>query len=236
MKIIRILFLVAALLFAASAMKAQTFKTDISADIVSRYVWRGMSLGDVSIQPTLGISAWGLSLSAWGSVGLSNPSDNKELDITLAYSIGGFNVGITDYWLTDGPDVENRYFHYAAGSTNHVYEANVGYDFGPVAIQWYTNFAGNDAHREDGTPVFSSYAEVSVPFSIGGVDCTAAAGIVPFATTYYGASRFALTNLSVTATKDIKVTDSFSLPLFATLAANPHTRQAFFVVGITLKP
>ena len=236
MKMKRILILGALLLMMAPAMKAQSLKADISADIVSRYVWRGMSLGDVSLQPTLGISAWGLSLSAWGNMGLSNPADAKEIDLTLAYTLGGFNIGVTDYWVTGGPDWENRYFRYTGGATNHVFEATVGYDFGPLAIRWFTNFAGNDALRADGRPAFSSYAELSIPFSLGGADWTFAAGVVPFATQYYEAERFALTNLSLTASVDIPLWSGFSLPLFATLAANPHTRDAFFVVGITLRP
>ena len=151
-------------------------------------------------------------------------------------TIGGFNIGVTDYWVTGGPDLENRYFRYTSGATNHVFEAAVGYDFGLLAIRWFTNFAGNDALRADGRPAFSSYAELTVPFSLGGADWTFAAGIVPYATQYYEAERFALTNLSLTASVDIPVSSSFSLPLFATLAANPHTRKAFFVVGITLRP
>ena len=31
-----------------------------------------------------------------------------------------------------------------AYSTAHVFEAQVGYDFGPLAVNWYTNFAGAD--------------------------------------------------------------------------------------------
>ena len=61
----------ALLLFGAATTKAQdTVETTIGTDFVSSYVWRGMELGDVSMQPALGVSYKGLSLSAWGSVGL----------------------------------------------------------------------------------------------------------------------------------------------------------------------
>ena len=43
-------------------------------------------------------------------------------------------------------------------------------------------------------------------------------------------------NISVTAAKEITVTDSFSIPVFAQVAANPYTREAFFVIGFTLQP
>ena len=83
-------------------------EASIGVDLVNQYIWRGQDLGDVSLQPTLGISWKGLSLSTWGSVGISDFSDDKELDFTLAYTIKGFNVGITDYWFSNGPRHESR--------------------------------------------------------------------------------------------------------------------------------
>jgi hypothetical protein len=226
----------ALLLFGAATAKAQDkLETSLGTDFVSRYIWRGLDLGEVSMQPTLGIGYKGLSLSAWGSVGLSNPADTKELDLTLAYSIGGFNIGVTDYWFNAGLDPLNRYFKYTAGETNHVFEANIGYDFGFASLQWYTNFAGNDLVEATGKLAYSSYFEINVPFTLGGVDWTATAGAVPFATDFYGTGGFAVTNLALTAAKDINVTDTFSIPVFAQLAANPYSRAAFLVLGITLQ-
>ena len=137
----------------------------VQADVVSQYIWRGQDLGDVSLQPTLGLAYKGLSLTAWGSVGLSDPDDTKELDLTLAYKVGGLNIGVTDYWFNAPND---RYFCYAAHETSHVFEANIGYDFGPVAVQWYTNFAGNDGFNKSGKRAYSSYVEASAPFRLAG--------------------------------------------------------------------
>ena len=118
---------------ATTATAQDKVETTIAADFVNQYVWRGQKCGEVSIQPTLGVGYKGLSLSAWGNVGLSNSSDTKELDLTLGYTIGGFNVGVTDYWFNDPNE---KYFCYAAHKTSHLFEANVGYDFGPVSLQW----------------------------------------------------------------------------------------------------
>ena len=221
----------------ATAIEAQDeIETTISGDIVSSYIWRGQDLGNVSLQPTLGVGYKGLSLSAWGSVGLTTPDDTKEFDLTLAYTIGGFNISITDYWFNAGLDPENRYFKYDAHGTNHVFEANIGYDFGVASLQWYTNFAGNDGVNKDGKRAYSSYAEVVVPFKLATVDWTATAGAVPFATDFYDTNGFAVTNLALKATKDIKVTDSFSIPVFAEVSANPCSQKAYLVLGFTLHP
>jgi hypothetical protein len=233
----KILIITAILLTTAVTAKAQdTLETTIGTDLVSQYVWRGQDLGGVSVQPTLGLAYKGLSLSAWGSTGLSNPADTREFDLTLAYTIGGFNIGVTDYWFNAGLDPLNRYFAYAADCTNHVFEANIGYDFGFASLQWYTNFAGNDGLTPAEKRAYSSYVEVSVPFVLGGVDWTAAAGAVPFATDFYGVEGFGVVNVALTASKDIRITDSFSIPVFAQVAANPYSKNAFFVFGITLQP
>jgi len=224
------------LVASATTLAQDKVETTISGDIVSSYIWRGQDLGNVSLQPTLGVAYKGLSLSAWGSVGLTDSNDTKELDLTLSYSIGGFNVGITDYWFNTGLDPENRYFKYGAHQTNHLFEATVGYDFGVASLQWYTNFAGNDGTNKNGKRAYSSYFEVVVPFKLSAIEWTATAGAAPWATTSYGTTGFAVTNLALRATKDIKITDTFSVPLFAEVSGNPCSQKAYLVLGFTLHP
>ena len=218
-----------------SATAQDKVETTVAADFVSSYIWRGLDCGSVAVQPTLGIGYKGLSLSAWGSYGLTDPDDVKEFDLTLAYTTGGFNIGITDYWFSVGLDPDARYFKYDAHGTNHVFEANIGYDFGFASLQWFTNFAGND-YKADGKRAYSSYVEVAVPFKLATVDWTATAGAVPFKSAQYGTSGFAVTNVSLKATKEIKVTDTFSIPVFGQVVGNPCSQKAYLVFGFTLQP
>lgn len=221
---------------AATAQESESVETTIAADVVNQYIWRGVDAGNVSLQPTLGVAYKGLSLTAWGSVGLTESSDTKEFDFTLGYTTGGLNVGITDYWFSVGQDPDARYFKYDAHGTNHVFEAFVGYDFGVVSAQWYTNFAGNDGVNKDGKRAYSSYFEVNAPFRLATCEWTATLGAVPYATTTYGTTGFAVTNIGLKATKDIKVTDTFSIPIFAGVTGNPCAQKAYLIFGFTLKP
>ena len=221
---------------AATAQENGKVETTIAADVVNQYIWRGLDAGNVSLQPTLGVAWKGLSLTAWGSVGLTESSDTKEFDLTLSYTTGGLNVGITDYWFSTGQDPDKRYFKYDAHGTNHVFEANIGYDFGVVSAQWYTNFAGNDGVNKDGKRAYSSYFEVTAPFRLATCEWTATLGAVPYATTSYGTTGFAVTNIGLKATKDIRITDSFSVPIFAGVTGNPCAQKAYLVFGFTLKP
>ncbi len=233
----KIAFVILSLFFMTVA-KAQDdrIETTIAADFVSQYIWRGQDLGSTAVQPTLGVGAKGLSLTAWGSYGLTNPDDTKEFDLTLDYTIGGLNFGVTDYWFDAGLDPKARYFKYDAHSTNHLFEAFLGYDFGVVSAAWFTNFAGNDGTNSKGERAYSSYFELNVPFKGAGIDWTGTLGAVPFATTLYDTTGFALTNLSLRATKEIRVTDSFSIPIFGQLTGNPRSQKAYFVFGFTLQP
>ncbi|MCR4994911.1 MAG: hypothetical protein K6A32_05975 [Bacteroidales bacterium] len=222
-RLFMVLLSVAAL---ATAEAQEKVEATLGTDLVNQYIWRGQDLGDVSVQPTLGIAYQGLSLSAWGSVGLTDATDTKELDLTLAYALGGFHIGITDYWFSDG-----SYFKYKAHETTHVWEANIGYDFGFASMQWYTNFAGDDGLNDDGKRAYSSYFELAAPFRLGGLDWTATLGAVPYATSFYNTHGFAVTNVSLRATKDFVIKEKFHLPVYAGLTANPRSEKLYLILG-----
>ena len=209
---------------------------DVGADVVSSYIWRGQNLGNVSVQPSLSLGYKGFSLSAWGSVGIM-ADDTKEFDLTLGYSVKGFSLSLTDYWFDNGA----AYFHYGAGNTAHVFEAQVGYDFGVAALNWFTNIGGNDGVNAKGKRAYSSYFSVSVPFTLGGLSWTGEIGAVPWETSFYnvrgdgaeGASGFEVANVSVAASKAIRITSSYELPVFAKAIWNPATEGAYFVFGLS---
>lgn len=231
------LFLMMIIIGGTKGKAQEKLDTKVSCDFVNQYIFRGQHCGDVSIQPTLGIIFKGLSLTAWGNVGLSNTNDTKEFDVTTAYSLNRFNIGIIDYWYDKGPDADSRYFRYNAHSTNHLFEANIGYHFNPISFQWYTNFAGNDGLKSNGKRAYSSYAELSCPFHLLQCDWTATAGFVPFQTTFYSkVNRFAVTNLSLQTVKVIKMTKDFSVPVFAGITVNPSNGKAYLIFGVTIHP
>jgi len=228
----KIVIIAMGLVASAAALAQDKLEATIAADFVSQYVWRGLDCGNISVQPTLGVAYKGFSLSAWGSVGFKS-EDTKEFDLTASYTTGGLTVAVTDYWFDDP---EPRYFYYNAHSTSHVFEASVAYDFGLLSAAWYTNFAGNDGLTPSGKRAYSSYVELNAPFRLATCEWTGTVGAVPYATTFYDTSGFAVTNIALKASKDIKITDTFAIPLFAQVIANPSSQKAYFVVGFTLQP
>ena len=41
---------------AATAQESESVETTIAADVVNQYIWRGVDAGNVSLQPTLGVT------------------------------------------------------------------------------------------------------------------------------------------------------------------------------------
>ena len=222
-KILYILLAVASVVTAGAQDKVEA---TLGIDFVNQYLWRGQKLGNISLQPTLGVAWKGLSFSTWGNVGFDK-DDDKEVDLTLAYSISGFNIGVSDYWFS-----KNSYFQYKAHKTTHVWEANIGYDFGFLNVQWYTNFAGNDGKNLSGKRAYSSYFEMTAPFRLAKLDWEASLGIVPYATDSYKANGFCVTNIGLKATKDFVIKQKYHLPVFVGLTANPRDEKVYLLCGI----
>lgn len=229
------------LLLAAPVLAQDKAEVSVGGDLVSSYIWRGQELGGVSIQPSASVSWKGLSLTAWGSVGFDS-DDTKEMDWTLGYAYKGFSVSVTDYWFNKstnfktGLDMSHNYFHYGSAKTNHVWEAQIGYDFGFMAVNWYTNIGGNDGRKDNGDRAYSSYFSIGAPFSWAGLDWKAEIGATPWATTFYngGAGGFEVSHVSIRAEKALHLTEKFTLPLSVQAICNPATEDFYFVLGLHL--
>ncbi|MDR0768571.1 MAG: hypothetical protein LBE71_01490 [Dysgonamonadaceae bacterium] len=227
-------------------VKAQESRLDFSvgADLVSSYVWRGAHQTKAAIQPAASLSVGGFSLSAWASTEIVGPQ--KEVDFTLGYSAGNLSLVITDYWWegerNEHPDRSHGFFR----PTKHLWEGSVGYVLPlksfPLSLSANVMFAGNDDNEDNGEDVrtgdgkndYSTYIEASFPFAIKDVSLDASLG----ATTHKGlyATEASVINIGLKASKEIKITDSFSLPVFGQIIANPHrhSEDIFFVFGISL--
>ena len=161
------------------AMAQQEVEASVQADVVSHYMWRGQDRGGISIQPQGEVRWQGLSLGLQGNAGVESV-DPHEINLSLGYSIAGFNIGVTDYWTT-GVDPENRYFYFDKDKTPHQFEGNIGYTCPYFSLQGYTMFWGND-FKKNGDRAYSTYIELGIPFKLGGIDWMLTGAPPPMAT------------------------------------------------------
>lgn len=223
-----------------STYSQEKISVDLGADIVSSYVWRGNKQTGLSIQPGLGANYKGFSLGVWGSTDIASGADKgfKEVDFTLGYSVDNFKVALTDYWW----DGENAFHYFHApeeGYSGHMLEGTVGYTLPkafPLSVTWNTFFLGKGNKKSNGDNSFSTYVELSYPFSVNNVDLGLVAGFIPWESVVYGphANGFKFTNLALTASSGIKLSDSFTLPVFGNVIFNPAVEDVHFVFGINL--
>jgi len=225
-KIIYILIVI----LAAGTTKAQKAEFTIGADIVSSYVWRGAYQTSAAVQPAMGLNVSGFSLSAWGSIPVLGEA--KEVDFTAAYEIAGFSVAVTNYWWSG--EGAYKYFMYKDKKTEHLFEGTIDYTLPietfPLSISWNTMFAGAD-YLADGNRAYSTYISASYPFRIRDIDLGFSVGLNPWESSY--AEDFSVIHVGLKAAKELKITDSYSLPIFGEIITNPRSEDIFLVFGVS---
>lgn len=244
-----ILAAIAVMAMPTAGVAQEKVECSVSADIISHYIWRGQDLGNFSVQPTANVSWQGLSLGFFGSTGFS-PDDTKEIDVTLGVQRWGVNIGVTDYWIS-GVEKNDRYLYFDEMKGAHKLEANLGYSCKYFSLQAYTFFWGKDL-KINGEKAYSTFVELTVPFSLGGVDWQLRGGMTPFESAGYtepmGTEGVAATMVkanydyaegpacveaALRATKMVDVGFS-KLPIFAEFNVNPYLQTTNVIFGLTL--
>ncbi len=203
----------------------------LNADLISNYIWRGMKLSNACIQPVVGVSWKGLTFSIDGTTEFRDK--HNEVNLNLEYETGNWTFYAIDYFEQNEGE-PFKYFHYTPHSTGHTFEAGAACQISekfPLSLSWYTTFAGND-YRESNKRAWSSYGEISYPFSLQEVEFALELGFTPWEGMY--ADKFNVVNIALTARKEIKLSSCFSLPVFGKLIANPYEQQTYLVFGISL--
>lgn len=240
LKKLTVLVLAVIVIFPALAQDDKKISFTVQGDLVSSYVWRGTYNAGASLQPALGMNIGGFSLTAWGSKEISGP--HKEIDLTVAWSLDNLTLSVSDYWW-DGEkqnsrleNNNNRYFHFNNHNTSHYLEAGIGYTISekfPLSAAWNIMFWGADK-KADGGQNYSSYVELNYPFTVGNIDLQATLGASPYDSGLYDVSRFAVCDLGLSASKQIKISNSFSLSVFTKLIFDPAHEDTHLVFGLTL--
>ena len=215
-----------------------------NCDIVSRYIFRGLDYGNSpAFQPTLSIGYGGFEFGGWGSIATN--SNYKELDLYAKYSMYGFTLSVTDYYVPfvtatpASPDI--RYFVFDDKKTAHTLEAGLLYK-GPEKLPFWVSanvmFFGNDKRwgydlAKDTTEKTynSSYFEAGYTFNIGDKKLDIFAGGTPVAGAF--GNNPGIINIGFTGYKSIKISDKYELPVKAGLIYNPQVQDFHFVFGIT---
>ncbi len=224
-------------------LSAQDLSIFANADIVSRYIWRGINVNDAAnIQPALTFSVSGFSIGMWGSYCLShnllNNSLEHELDSWCSYTYAlenGMNFGLilTDYYFPNAGIKWGNFNNYnnPKGAGAHTIEPGFFIKLSnslPLLFSGFINVhndAGNNTYFQVDYSTFVS--EFPLTIFLG------AAGGSKKNPNFYQTEKFNVTNVGIKATKSIKITDEYSLPVYVTFLINPRTEISYLVFGLT---
>ena len=163
-----------------------SFGQEISADVVSRYVWRGTQFGDSAhIQPALSYSTGDFEIGAWGSFALSGNDGGSELDLYISYDLGFASLTLTNYTFpgdTSASIIPDDFFGVEG------YELSTGFELGPVGLTLGYFTETEDLYIETG-------------FSVGYLDLAIGGGNE----VYTLDGDFAICNVSFGTSKEIKM-------------------------------
>ncbi|WP_321280931.1 hypothetical protein [Marinifilum fragile] len=247
MKIKKLTTLLIGVIIITGPLFAQNEKGDISlgADLMSRYIWRGtqFSTGPV-IQPGIEYSKGSFTIGAWGSYSFDGDNDGAEADIYISYSFADnlFIATLTDYFFpNDQIAANNSYFDFKKESTGHILEGSIAFNGTkgfPISIMAAMNFWGADQDA-NGDQQYSLYMELGHSFTYKDVNIDLFAGFTPIDTDedkgesgFYGDTA-GFVNLGFTASKEVAITEKFSLPISASVIANPMAENLFLVFGVS---
>ena len=188
---------------------------DTGLDIYSGYIWRGTKFGKgPALQPSIEFSAGGFALGAWGSF---NASIDEAAEADL-YAVYGFdlkdnlsiNLTLTNYYYPGTSWMQ---------MDSHYIEPMVNIKIKNLSIigAYMMNSGKGDTYLEAAL----SAGQIDVFLGIGDG-------------AYTVNNKFNVCNIGISTLKNIKITETFTIPLTGILVLNPSSEQVYIAAGISL--
>jgi len=158
-------------------------------------------------------------LGVWGAFDANGYS---EVDPYVSYSFPfGLTLGLTDYYSPALP-----LFAKTTDSTgSHALELNAGFTVGGLSLS--ANYIVNEA-AGIASAGGDMYFQAGYAFSQFSIFVGAGDGW------YTTDGEFAVCNIGIGTTKEIKITDTFSVPVNGQIIMNPEREALYLVIGFSL--
>ena len=194
----------------------------VGADAASANLWRGMALGGLCLQPSAYFDYergdWAVSLGTWATTSMTRGvygDHYDEFDFSAEASWKGLTLSLANY---------NEFYDREFGGS--FLDLGLSYTLSeevPVTFSWYAIVS---------QPALPSYVEVAYDFSLSVVDFSVAAGVLPFASDYYGGEGFGVCNLNLSVGHEFEFEHGGSLPVSAQVMYNPAWGEVFWGVSV----
>lgn len=211
-----------------------------SVTLTSRFIYRGIDLGEApQVQPVLALGVGDFEVAAFSSHPLARPLDAtvdgpaapnyREVLFWMLYRIRTEAGTFTPYLQNHYNPNAGRLFDFDNDTGAHHLQAQLFYN-GPASfpVDLLVGYVFYGPNRE------SVYLEGGYTFAYQGLTVRPFISGTPGNSPFNGTTEAAVTQLGISATRAIPITDRFALPVRASFIFNPYTENAFAVVAVTL--
>jgi len=231
LRILILIFTLVTILFSVKVTAQDEPATDesdspfsVGVDVVTNYIWRGSKFGSgPALQPSIKYTIGGFSAGIWGSF---DASGYQEADPFISYTAPfGLTLSVNDYYY---PELD--LFDVSDTSGSHGLELIGAYEFKGLSLT--VGYIVNEAPGA-GTKGGDTYVQAG--YSFKNFDIFIGAGNGWYVPTNIGSdeNEFKICNIGISTSKEIKITESFKIPVFGQIIVNPDQEKLFLVVGLT---
>lgn len=228
---------IALLLSIASFAEELPSKTQInwSIDLVSRHLWRGNNSGTApTIEPTLELQTGKFTFGAWGAYAWDK--SYQEVDLYIQYNTPLFQFAAYDFYCPNSDYTDSQFMDFSGDKSVHLFDLTAkwkGSQQLPISMMASVLPYGSFDKDANGNQNYSTYLEFGYSRLISQKKVSWTLGLTPFEGMY--ADGLNVVNMNMTVYDEIKITDSFFLPVRGGLTLNPYKERLFFTFAITLK-
>lgn len=236
-------------------------RLDFTANVQNNHLWRGLIITDKPV--VMGNVSYALDkdknwkVGIWGASSMTDDKDGthyKEINYYVQYSNGRLYIGLWDLFNSRNINTavaSDDIFNYSNRKTAHIIDLRTNYTFGPsfplnieADIMLYGGAnAGEVVLEYDGTykkNKYSTYVQVSYPVIKDkkvNLDAFAGAGFALNDKNFLygnGTNSFDIVNVGVKATKSLKITEHYTLPVSMMAMWNPSNKFARIQLAATV--
>ena len=216
-----------------ATLKSSNFH--LGLDLQTKYVWRGMEMMTEESAPVVFpcINYQWNGLYAYAMGGYSINGKYAEVDLGVSYTWNGLTLGFSDYYY---PTINGKEDEYIGGKNNgHWLEACITYapEKVPLWITVSNFFAGDDDayndNLENKKQAYSTYIEVGTYYDfLDDNRLSLAVGVTPNKSCYTNyQKKFAVCNLDLKYTYNVRFKKGWTLPLSAEYIYNPSFDKSY---------
>jgi len=211
----------------------KTSKISLKTDFVSRHIWRASASGTApTVETSLEYSSTRFTIGSWGALAFDH--SYQEVDFYVKYKTTNFVFAIYDYYCPSTDFNDSKFFDFDSRKTKHTFDAQVKLKASksfPISIMTSILLAGDDRNISNNNR-YSAYIELEYSRFVAGKKISWALGLTPYKGMYYKQAN--IVNINMHVYDNIKIANSFEIPVKAGITLNPINEKLYFTVAFSI--